>query len=452
MLTLSAAVAATKGRAIHADRFPAELKVVTDSRTLQAGEVFLALRGERFDGHAYVPQAVASGAAAVVVEDAASVPEGVPALVVAQTTQAYMALAGAVRAQYHGTVIAITGSAGKTTTRHLLGELLKAHYGAERVLASHANENNEIGVSKLLLRADPAHEVIVVEMGARHEGEIADLVRVARPHVGILTNIGDAHLELFGSREALAKTKWGLFSEGAQAVLNARDEKSVALATSLGTPPLWFGTGKPDRPGVWIDGPVLRLNYAVPQRDLPIDLQIRGEHNHANAAAAVAAALLLGIPPQVIVPLLPRLTLPAGRYQAISVNGRPRLIYDAYNASPAGMIAALNAFAGEQGKRRIAILSSMAELGAESSQMHERVGAHAAASGIDVLLAGGEFASSLEAGALKAGLTPEQIVVFANNAQACAWLREHADPQDVVLLKGSRAYKLEEIVQELFGE
>lgn len=451
-LTLEVAAGATHAHVLNGAQFPSHLRVVTDTRSIQPGDTFLALRGEHFDGHAFVRDAVSKGAAAVVVEDAAAVGEGIPALVVADTKRAYMDLAAAARERFRGRVIAVTGSAGKTTTKHLLAQLLSAHLGAERVLATAENENNEIGVSKLLLSARSEHRTIVVEMGARHEGEIAQLAEIARPHAGILTNVGDAHMEIFGSAERLARTKWGLFSTGAQAILNARDAVSVARAPSLAAPPLWFGVGEPSVPGVWVrDERTLLLTYAGVPDEHRIDVRLPGAHNRSNLAAALSAALVLGVPLQTLMRTIPELTLPRGRYEDFAIDGGVRLIYDAYNANASGMTAALDAFAAEKAERRIAVLASMAELGPQSAELHEHVGAHAAGSGIHTLLAGGEYASSLAAGAAGAGFPRERIVIFQTNGEATAWIRENTASGDAVLLKGSRRYRMEEILSALGG-
>jgi UDP-N-acetylmuramoyl-tripeptide--D-alanyl-D-alanine ligase len=448
-LTLEQAARATGARILNEAAFPRELRIVTDTRSIEPGDTFLALRGERFDGHAYAREAIAKGAAALIL-DRADVAGGAPALIVEDTKRAYMDLAGAARRAFHGHVIGITGSAGKTTTKHLLAQLLSAHYGIDDVLASPANENNEIGVSKLLLDAQPHHSVLVVEMGARHEGDIATLVQIARPHVGVLTNIGEAHLEIFGSRERLARTKWALFSLGAQAVLNACDSETVMRAAALVTPPLWFGAGSPNMPGVWLENErTLTLTYGAQPAKYAVDVRLPGAHNRANLVAAMAAALVLGIPVEELIAAIPQLALPAGRYEAIEVSGGARIIYDAYNANASGMIAALDAFANEHASRRIAVLASMAELGPDAPAMHERVGAHAASANVDMLLCGGEYASSLAAGAVAAGFPRDRIVMFGTNDDAVRWLREHTGSRDVVLLKGSRKYKMEEIVEAL---
>ncbi|MGR4063891.1 MAG: Mur ligase family protein, partial [Vulcanimicrobiaceae bacterium] len=210
------AVERLRATVLRPELAPAFLRVVTDTRSLQSGDAFLALRGDRFDGHAFTSEAVRRGAVALVVERAEAAAGDVTALVVRDSLQAYMQLAGLARSRFSGEVLGITGSAGKTTTKAFAAQLLQPRFG-DRVLAAPANENNEIGVSKLLLAADDEnHSALVVEMGARKYGDVAALVEIARPDVGVLTNVGDAHLEIVGTRERLEETKWALFGRGAR--------------------------------------------------------------------------------------------------------------------------------------------------------------------------------------------------------------------------------------------
>ena len=449
-VTFAEAISATSAVAHNPERAPHECELSTDTRSLRPGQTYLALRGENFDGHDYVARAVAAGAAAIVVDRPDALLEGVPALLVADTKQAYMQIARAARMKYGGRVVAITGSAGKTTTKALLEQLLIASYGEGRVYASPANENNEIGVSKLLLALEPKHDVAIVEMGARHPGDIAALVEIALPHVGVLTNVGEAHLEIFGSRQALADTKWGLFSTNSQAVLNAGDAVSRERADSLAKPPRWFGLGSASQPGTFVDaGDVLRVTDASAPFDRALEVPFPGKHNRANLAAAIAAARLAGASLDTLCDAVPSLRLPAGRYERTTLESGLCVIFDAYNANMSGMVATLDAFAEERAPRRIAVLGSMAELGSESSVMHRSVGAHAASTNVDALLVGGEFANDVAAGATDAGFPIERIVHFQRNDDAAAWLRRNARAGDVVLLKGSRKYKLEEIVEAL---
>jgi len=455
-LSLDSALSATKAELFDGALAPALLRIVTDTRTIERGDTFLALRGENFDGHAYVAQAIAKSAAAVIVDDPQARIPGTATLLVPDTLRAYMALAGAARAAFRGSVLAITGSTGKTTTKVLAAQLLAARFG-ERVLASPANENNEIGVSKLLLAAsNEEHDVLVVEMGARNYGDIAALVAIARPHVGILTNVGEAHLEIMGSRERLAETKWAIFGEGARAVLNLDDAVARERASSLPRDAHWFAALDtdaalefPGRSTTLVGRTLLRERDGQRVRDYDIDVLLPGKHNRYNLAAALAAACELGVEVEAMLPLVPGLHLPPGRFESVLLRNGVRVIYDAYNANASGMMAALDAFAQEPGATHIAVLASMAELGSEAPALHERVGAHAAAANVDWLLAGGEYAQELVRGARDAGLSWERIATFATNDDAVRWLRERSRTGDVVLLKGSRKYKLEEVLQGL---
>jgi UDP-N-acetylmuramoyl-tripeptide--D-alanyl-D-alanine ligase len=455
-IPLDAALRATGATLLDAKHAPRKLRICTDTRVLEQGDTFLALRGERFDGNRYVREAIERGAAAVVIDDPSARVEGYAALVVRDALEAYMALGSLARGRFEGSVLAITGSVGKTTTKVLASQLLALRYG-DRVLASPANENNEIGVSKLLLSASRSrHDVLVVEMGARNYGDIAKLVAIARPHVAVLTNVGDAHLEIMGSRERLEETKWAIFERGSRAVVNASDLTSIARAPRLAGPPHWFFAGETGAI-VPVNGRVTAIlgtrelldSTGARARSMPVDVRLPGAHNRANLAAAAAAALELDVPLTEIAAAIPGLQLPSGRYERILLDTGVTLIFDAYNANAAGMIAALDAFAAEHAERRIALLGSMAELGEAAAELHARVGSHAAATNVDVMLVGGEFAAQLASGASRAGLSSERIVPFSTNADAARWVREHARAGDAVLLKGSRRYKLEEIVEEL---
>jgi UDP-N-acetylmuramoyl-tripeptide--D-alanyl-D-alanine ligase len=455
-LPLQLALEAASAKLVHEVRAPSYLRLCTDTRRLEPGDTFLALRGERFDGHDFCGEAVARGAAMLVIDDERRCVPEAAAMIVDDTKAAYMALAGAARDLFDGRVIAITGSAGKTTTKAFVAQLLTEPYGG-RVLAAPRNENNEVGVSKLLLElSNSEHDVAIVEMGARHYGDIAALVGIARPHVGILTNIGEAHLEIMGSRERLEETKWALFVRGARAVLNAADAASRRRALTLSAPPHWFAgeLSSVESPDKFETLTAFAGSTRLVHRrggatiELDVDVRVPGAHNRANLAAAVAGCIELGVDLERLAGAIAGAQLPEGRYDRIPASGGIALIYDAYNANASGMLAALDAFAGEAASRRIAVLASMAELGGESKTLHERVGEHAAAL-VDVLLLRGEYAGDVARGAQRAGLDADRIVRVETNAQAAQWLRQHARADDVVLLKGSRKYKLEEIVEEL---
>jgi len=446
------ALAALSGIVVNRERLPATIAVATDTRSIRPSETFLALRGERFDGHQFVAEAVARGASAVVVDEASSVPEGLGAIVVDDTLAAYLVLGGLARDHVRGPVLGVTGSTGKTTTKTFAAQALEAV--GRGVAATPENENNEVGVAKFLLSLDDGDErVAIVELGARKYRDLEPLVRAARPDAGVLTNVGEAHLEIMGSRERLAETKWGLFASGARPVLNLADEVSRERAPTLEQPPVWFGIDA-ERPAGGARAVIVRIDDLLAIADaevraLPLHVDLPGDYNRRNLAAALAAAWALGIDPATVAAAAPHFALPLGRYERVGINGGPTVIYDAYNASMSGALATLSAFARERAPaRRIAVLGSMAELGPEAPQMHRRVGA-AAAAAADVVLVGGAFAAALTAGALAAGLAADALVTYQTNDDAIAWLREHARPDDVVLLKGSRMYRMEQIVAGL---
>jgi UDP-N-acetylmuramoyl-tripeptide--D-alanyl-D-alanine ligase len=445
------AIAALGGTVVNRDRLPGTIAVSTDTRAIRPSETFLALRGERFDGHRFVAAAVENGASAVIVDDASALPEGCAGFVVADTLEAYLALAALARDRVRGPVIAISGSTGKTTTKTFAVQAFEA--AGRGVVATPENENNEIGGAKFLLAlADGDERVAIVEMGARKYRDLDPLVRAARPDIGVLTNVGEAHLEIMGSRERLAETKWGLFANGARAVLGLTDESARARVATLTAPPVWFGIDA-ERPGTGERAIVVRIDdvLAIAEgaaRALPLHVDVPGDYNRRNLAAALAAAWAAGVDPASVVAASPHFALPHGRYERMTIAGGPTVIYDAYNASMSGALATLSAFARETAARRIVVLGSMAELGPDAPALHARVGA-AAAAAADIVLAGGEFADALSAGARTAGIAPAALVTYATNDDAIAWLRHNARSDDLVLLKGSRMYRMEQIVAGL---
>ncbi len=439
---------ATGGRPVGTP--PAEsVRIVTDTRHIERGDAFVALPGENFDGADFTGDAFAKGASLAIVPRE-NLLNGKPGIVVDDPLRAYMALGAAARSHSNAIVIAITGSTGKTTTKTLLAQLLS--FFGTKLAATPQNENNEIGVSKLLLALDGDERIVVVEMGARHDGEIAELCNIAMPHLGILTNIGEAHLEVFETRERLADTKWGLFSTGAIAILNVADEESRRRFATLPRPPGWFGAGETVFETVLLPATLIPSRDAIVFADaagaetLAMSTSLPGEHNLANLAAAATAARAVGMTPAAVVEAIPKLTLPPGRYERMSLPGGVHLVYDAYNASLSGTLATLRAFSSENAERRIAVLGGMAELGVESPQMHEAIGKAVKECGIDVVLIGGEHADSTIRGAVRAGMDPLSIVPYDDNTHAMQWLRVNMRDGDSILLKGSRMYKMEEIL------
>lgn len=430
----------------------APFRPCTDSRTIVRGETFVCLRGPNFDGHTFIASALAAGAGAVVVEDDAAVPSSVsvPVVRVDDTKAAYLAGAAAARAAFGGQVIAITGSVGKTTTKEFAAQLIGAH---RRTISTPLNENNELGVAKLCYRLGDDADVAIVEFGARHPGEIAELVDLASPNIGVLTNIGEAHLEFFQDQAELARTKFAIFSQGARAVCNAADAWSRMLAaqSQCDASTLWVRfVGDPTMSGIMLEAGTphnetvavtFGASHAFAAWRLP------GEHNLRDALLAAGAAILAGLSFEESLEGFATLRLPPGRFESHVTPQGATIVYDAYNASPASMTSALQTFAQLPATRRIAVLGSMAELGSSAPAQHEAVGKAAASLHIDELYCGGPFAAELAAGAKAEGMSGSAVSTFASNDAIADLLRRTLRAGDCVLLKGSRVEKMEEILR-----
>jgi UDP-N-acetylmuramoyl-tripeptide--D-alanyl-D-alanine ligase len=451
------AIDATRAHLLEHNALPDTLSIRTDTRVLERGATFLALRGERFDGHDYVAEAFARGAACAIVDDAAVVPAGRPALVVPNTLQAYLDLARCARSRIRGTVIGITGSTGKTTTKQFVLGLLRG--AGIAATATPENENNEVGVAKFLCGLDEGDErVAIVEMGARKYRDLDVLVAAARPDIGLLTNAGEAHLEIMGTRERIAETKWVLPAGARRAVLNLDDDASRAWAATLAATPMWYGIDGERPPAgaraVIVETSTVRIIAADGGALVhPIAIGFPGDHNRRNLAGSFAAASLCvenvagDGDASALAAAVGTLALPHGRYEVVELSGGIRVVFDAYNASLSGTLATLGTFARENASRRIAVLGSMAELGGDAPGMHAKIGELAGR--LDIVLAGGTFAGDTARGVESVGGT---VVRYASNADAIAWLRVNARAGDAILLKGSRRYKMEQIAEALGAE
>lgn len=432
----------------------APFRPCTDSRVLQAGEAFVCLRGPRFDGHDFIERAVAAGCSALVVDDAAKVPEGcaAPAIVVADAKAAYLRGAAAARRRAQARVVAVTGSNGKTTTKTFAAQLIGR---ARRVLATPQNENNELGVAKLCFALDGGAQIAVFEFGSRKPGDIAQLVEIAQPDIGVLTGVGEAHLEFFGSVEDLAREKFSIFDGGAKPACSVGDRWSRMLAAEAGVADrtLWTRLiGDPQAPGLVIEAGTPgegRVPLSMGASHAFAAWRIAGEHHLRDALLAAAAALLAGLTFEETVEGFGELALPPGRFEEHRLPSGALIVYDAYNASPTSVAQSLRAFATLPAARRIAVLGSMAELGADAPGQHQRAGAAAAQCKMDLLYCGGVFARALAQGAVAAGMRASAVATFESNAQVAAELREILRSGDAVLLKGSRVQKMEEILGAL---
>ena len=350
--------------------------VSTDTRALQPGALYVALHGESFDGHRFVEQAVKAGATGILVSEPVQASAEITVMHVADTLIALQQMAHASRLEFDGSVIAVTGSNGKTTTKEMIAAVLRAHYGAEAVLATVGNLNNHIGVPLTLLSRTPTHKVAVIEMGMNHFGEIALLTRLTEPTIAVVTNAGPAHLEGVGSLAGVAAAKGEIFTglaEGGVAVLNADDyfapywqvlnrERTIttfAITASANT------TAKAgSAPGQML------LSSIDNSGTVEIQLPVEGTHNVSNALAAVAVARTLGIPDATIKLGLEATVNVSGRLTSrLFINGTT-LIDDSYNANPASMRAAAQVLVAHA-RPRYMVLGDMGELGSTSEQLHE---------------------------------------------------------------------------------
>ncbi|WP_059005676.1 UDP-N-acetylmuramoyl-tripeptide--D-alanyl-D-alanine ligase [Streptomyces specialis] len=417
---------------------------VLDGRQAEPGGLFVAFAGEHADGHAYAGQAGRAGAVAVL----GSRPTPLPTVVVEDARAALQALAAHVVARLRDglTVVGVTGSQGKTSTKDLLAAVLS---GTAPTIATIGTLNNELGVPLTMLRADAATRFLGLEMGARHIGDIAALTALVAPDIAVVLSVGQAHLGEFGSREAIATTKGELvrgLAPGGTAVLNADDPRVIAMRSLTGGPVLTFGRAAhadvqardlaTDRLG----RPSFTLRTA--DASAALTLPLVGAHQALNASAAAAAGLAAGVPLDVAATALATASLSKWRMEPRDLAGGATLLNDSYNANPDSTRAALDALAAVEGGRRIAVLGEMRELGDAGEAEHRAVGKYAA-SRADVVAAVGEAARPIAEGA------GERAVTLPDNAAAVDWLRRHLAPGDVVLVKASRGARLDEVAAAL---
>lgn len=424
--------------------------VATDSRSVAEGELFVALRGEHFDGHDFVEAAFARGAGAAVVErgwPGLGQAAAGPLLVVDSTLQALGAIARAYRRRWAIPVVAVVGSAGKTTTKEMIAAVLGQRY---RVLKTIGSENNEIGVPRTLLHLSPRHEAVVLELAARRIGDIRYLCSVAEPTVGVLLNIGTAHIEFFGSVEGVAKAKGELLDyldESLTALVNADDRVVAQEVKRTKGRLLTFGFARESE----FRGERLVLDQKgcghFLLHHVPIELKVPGRHNAYNALAAAAVGRCLGVPWDGIQRALVEFEAVSQRGEIVRKNGIAA-IDDCYNASPNSMSAALDLLSALPGARKIAVLGDMLELGAESGRLHAVVGAKAAECA-DMVLAAGCESAHLVAAARAAGMAQDAARHFERREQLGEFTAAHLRHGDVVLVKASRAMAFERVVERI---
>ena len=426
--------------------------VVSDSRTLAPGQLFVALRGPHFNGHEFIAAAAQAGAAGALVETAQSL--ALPQIVVADTEAALARAARAWRGDFRGPLVGVAGSNGKTTAKEMTAAILGE---AGSCLATRGNLNNHIGVPLTLLRLTPEHRFAVIEMGANHAGEVAALAAIARPSIGMITNAGAEHLEGFGSLEGVARAEGEMvagLAAAETAVINADDEFAELWRGLTRARVVTFGVQRSAdfsasevRSSVAAEGFRTRFRLTAPQGSAAIELHLGGAHNIANALAAAAAAASAGATLAQIAAGLTRVRAVSGRLQFKQTSGGAWLIDDSYNANPSSVRAAIEVLSSLAGRRWL-VLGDMAELGSFARDAHADIGEFARALGVERLYATGPLSAQAVA-SFGAGAQ-----WFADGGALTAALTgalETAGPEVRLLIKGSRFNRLERLVAALTG-
>lgn len=450
-LPLNTLLSAVRGEAIGFDGRVQIERIVTDSRQAAAGDLFWALRGERADGHDYVEEALRRGAVGAVVARSWREQQRRSArrcIAVADTWQALWDLAAWRRAHSDALVIGVTGSVGKTTTRHLLHGVLAARYAG---IQSPHNFNNHLGVPLSLLELAPEHEFAVLEAGASQVGEIARLCTLMQPEVGLLTAIAPAHLEGFGSLEAICRAKGELLEAlppSGFAVLNGDDPLVRRLARRASCRVLLVGESiHNDVVATRVRVNDRRLRFRVDETEF--QLPVVGRHHLTSALLAVAAARELDVGDAEIAAALREFQPAPGRCQKLSL-GRWTVIDDTYNANPASVLAACQTLQDWNGARqRVLVLGDMLELGPEAPAFHEQMGEAAAQCGFDRVIAVGAHAAAVAAGARRRGMDASCLGACSDLETALVLLDLWLEPDDAVLVKGSRGMRMERVVAHL---
>jgi UDP-N-acetylmuramoyl-tripeptide--D-alanyl-D-alanine ligase len=460
MFTIPEVLAATPGTLLQKGAAASFYGLSTDSRTCQAGQLFIPLSGERHDGHEYIPGALRRGARGVLIGRGTAsrahldISREVTVISVPDTLTALGDLARAWRDRFAIPVVGVTGSCGKTTTKEMTAAVLASRF---RVLKNTLNLNNLIGLPLTLLKLDAGHDAAVVEMGMNRFGEIRRLTQICRPTVGMLINVHPAHTEGVGDVAGVAGAKGELLETlegGAALIYNADDPWLTTLARDYPGRALGFGL----KPGAdlrawgrqvlgW-DGQVARVSFAG--RSWSLRLAVSGLHQLYNALAATAAGLALGLAPEETARALGGFQAIHRRSQILTLPSGVHLLNDCYNANPGSMAMALNTLKELRNRGRgAAALGDMLELGHGAAQAHRDLGRLAATTGLDLLVTYGNFNQEVAAGAKEAGLAPERVLPVASRAEGARVLQEFLQPGDWLLVKGSRSMHMEGVIDLL---
>jgi UDP-N-acetylmuramoyl-tripeptide--D-alanyl-D-alanine ligase len=445
-------IAKACGGALFAPHPDLEIKgLVIDSRLLQAGNLFIATRGAKVDGHSFIPNVAENGAAAVICEEEPAVE--IPYILVSDSLKALCDIAAFYRQQLSLKVVAVTGSVGKTTTKDFIAAVLASHY---QVLKTAGNFNNEIGLPLTVLNIRDEHQVAVLEMGVSDFGEMRHLAEIARPDVAVYTNISDSHLESLGDRSGVFKAKTEMLeflAADGDVVINGDDGMLANLEMFKGKLPLRFGLGSTNdisADGIedfGLEGTAAQIKIQKTGASFPIHLSLPGGHMIYNALAAIAVGSLFGLNEKEIQDGLNNIESVAGRSNIISLE-RGTLIDDCYNANPSSMKAALMLLKNVKG-RKVAVLGDMFELGDEEEEAHLRIGRVAVTLGINALVCIGEKSKLMYEAAKAVEEATSEIHYFSDKNSFVAAMKDILHEGDTVLLKASHGMAFETLVEEL---
>lgn len=433
--------------------YPADVEISdisTDTRTIKPGSLFIALKGENFDGHNFAAKAMELGAEAVVTERPV---EGARCMIVDSTARALLDIAGYYRSKFDVKVVGVTGSVGKTTTKDMIALVVAQKY---KTLKTQGNHNNEIGMPQTLFGLDSSYEAAVIEMGMSHQGEISRMSMSCQPDVAVITNIGISHIENLGTQENILKAKLEILDGAAYdaPLILCRDDKLLAGVQLHSDRKVYYYSVSKKDCDVYASGVKTvdnSITFTINYEGGKIAAQINylGEHNVKNALAAFCVGLALDIPPEDIVKGIAQFK-PEGLRQNVTVIDGVTYIVDCYNAAPDSMKASLSVLSQAQAEgKRICVLGDMLELGKNSKTYHRNVGEYVAASKADLLYCFGEDSKCYIEGAEKKGFAKENCRHFESRVDLASALKEVVAKGDAVLFKGSRGMKLEEVFNAL---
>lgn len=451
-LSIKEIAKASKGVLMNSEEDSEISGVSIDSRRINPGDMFIALKGESFDGHDFISKAVENGAALVVAEKSLA-GCSTPYILVKDTLKALQDIARYYRSKFQIPFVAVTGSSGKTTSKDMIASVLSQRF---KVLKTEGNFNNAIGLPLTLLKLQYSHEIAVLEMGMSSLGEISLLSDIVRQQVAVISNVGTAHIEMLGSRENILKAKLEIFSyfdRNSTAVINGDNDMLAGFSSEKYRVIRYGLEGKNDFHAYDINEKgEAGIDFAVDLNGVKssFSVMLPGMHNVYNALSAIAVARLFGMEAEDIQKGLMSFRPSKMRMDIVNLSNSVKLINDVYNANPESMKAAIDVLRSLKSRSRsICILGDMLELGELSREEHYKIGAYAAAAGIDILVSAGSFSEDMKQGALASGMGSSCVYAFAATEDVVNALQAIIKPGDVILIKGSRRMKMEVIVDFL---